>query len=433
MKTIVKAHGPAFLLIALFSLFLLWGARLVPFHPDETSWLFQSRDFERLFTDPLSLAWQPGQPLDPEMTYRALNAPLGKYVTGVARWLAGYDAETVAVDWDWSRTWEENRAAGALPAPAVLEAGRVGSTVAVILGLGFVYLCGLRLGGRITGLLAVVGLGTNALLLLHGRRAMAEGVLTLGFTFALFTILQAERCPWLAGLGTALAFCAKFSAGVLFPVGAVAVVWTERDQRRGVVSRLAQYLVSFAVLTFALNPILWAHPISAVRLAWQARNDLVARQSTTIEALNPGATLASPLARVVYLTAGVFVSPPQFAEVPNYQAQTAAAEASYMATPGHDLLRGFAGGGLMLGLTLAGMVLAGLEAFRQAGEVRRTRALLLAATLLQAAALAWAIPLPFQRYLVPLVPCVCLWSAYTVNLGIRVFARQGRPSAGTAS
>jgi hypothetical protein len=262
---------------------------------------------------------------------------------------------------------------------------------------------------------------------------MAEGALTFGVTFALFTILQAERRPWLAGLGTALAFCAKLSAGVLLPVGAVAVVWSGSG-RRGSVSRgLVQYLIGFTVLTLALNPILWAHPVSAVRLVWQARNELVARQSATIEVLNPGATLDSPLARVVYLTAGVFVSPPQFAEAPNYQAQTATAEAVYMAVPGHNFMRGFAGGGLMLGLTLAGMVLAGLETFRQVAEPRRTRGLLLTATLLQAAALAWAIPLPFQRYLVPLVPYVCLWSAYVVTLGIRVFAQRGRPPVGAAS
>ncbi len=433
MRAHLKAHIPAILLIALFSLLLLWGTRLVPFHPDETSWLFQSSDFERLFTDPLSLAWQPDRPLDLEMTYRALNGPLAKYVIGAARRLAGYGAEAVSVDWDWSRTWEENRAAGALPAPAELEAGRVGSTILVILSLGFIYLCGLRLGGRITGLLAMAGLGTNALLLLHGRRAMAEGALTFGVTFALFTILQAERRPWLAGLGTALAFCAKFSTGVLLPVGAIAVVWSGNGRRGGVSRGLLQYLLAFTVLTLALNPILWAHPVSSVQLMWQARNELVARQSATIEGLNPGATLDAPLARVVYLTAGVFVSPPQFAEAPNYRAQTATAEAVYMAVPGNNLMRGFAGGGLMLGLTLAGMVLAGLETFRRVAEPRRTRGLLLTATLLQAAALAWAIPLPFQRYVVPLVPYVSLWSAYAVNLGIRVFAQRGRPPVGTAS
>ena len=429
----LKAHSPALLLIALLSLLLLRGTRLVPFHPDETSWLFQSSDFERLFTDPFTLAWQPDRPLDLEMTYRALNGPLGKYVIGAARRLAGYGSEAVSVDWDWSRTWEENRAAGALPAPAELEAGRVGSTILVILSLGFVYLCGLQLGGRVTGLLAVAGLGTNALLLLHGRRAMAEGALTFGVTFALFTILQAERRPWLAGVGTAVAFCAKLSAGVLLPVGAVAVVWSVSRRRSSVSRGLAQYLLAFALLTSVLNPILWAHPVSAVRLMWQARNELVARQSATIEVLNPGATLDSPLARVVYLTAGVFVSPPQFAEAPNYRAQTATAEAVYMAFPGDNLMRGFVGGGLMLVLTLAGIVLAGLETFRQVAEPRRTSGLLLTATLLQAAALAWAIPLPFQRYLVPLVPYVSLWSAYAVTLGIRVFAQRGRPPVGAAS
>ena len=40
--------------LTVLAAFLLRGAATVPFHPDELSWLFQSRDLETLLTRPTS-------------------------------------------------------------------------------------------------------------------------------------------------------------------------------------------------------------------------------------------------------------------------------------------------------------------------------------------------------------------------------------------
>ena len=48
----------------------------VPFHPDESTQLYMSRDFDTLVLqrDPAALAWTPDQPLTPEARYRLLDA-----------------------------------------------------------------------------------------------------------------------------------------------------------------------------------------------------------------------------------------------------------------------------------------------------------------------------------------------------------------------
>jgi dolichyl-phosphate-mannose--protein O-mannosyl transferase len=129
------------------------------------------------------------------MTYRLLNAPLAKYVLAAARWTVGVPASEVESDWDWAKSWEDNLAAEALPAQAILAAARTASALLVVLAVVALYFCGVALGGRATGLAAAILLGTNALVLLHGRRAMAEGALLFAIALALLGLLHAARHP----------------------------------------------------------------------------------------------------------------------------------------------------------------------------------------------------------------------------------------------
>ena len=115
------------------------------------------------------------------------------------------------------------------------------------------------------------------------------------------------------------------------------------------------------------------------------------------------------------LAAQLYVLPPSFADVGNYLADTAAAEAAYLSNPAHHLLRGVAGGGLLLILTVFGLIAAALRLGREPPATRRALALLLLATLLQTAFFLLSTPLPWQRYAVPLVPFASLWAGYGVS------------------
>ena len=127
MRRILRSSAVEAALLAALSIFVLSGIDRVPFHPDEASLLFESRDLESLLARPLDMAWDPLKPSSAEMTYRLLNAPLPKYVLGLGRALAGFGPETVAVDWDWSKTWTQNAIAGALPPRDLLAAARTAS------------------------------------------------------------------------------------------------------------------------------------------------------------------------------------------------------------------------------------------------------------------------------------------------------------------
>ncbi len=128
----------------------------------------------------------------------------------------------------------------------------------------------------------------------------------------------------------------------------------------------------------------------------------------------------------------VFIIPPQVSEAGNYLQQTAVQDRAYLANPFDHLFRGFTGGGIMLGLTLIGLILSlwpGATASHTQSGARRW---LVAAGLAEAVALLWANPLPFQRYYLPLIPFVSLWAAFgTVGLGKALLLlserRQTRP------
>lgn len=415
--TRLRPHLPALVLIPLISIFALCGIREVPFHPDESTQLFTSADFDLWLSHPMAAGWQPGNDDDLRQRYRLLDAPLTHFVLGLGRAVAHQPA--LPVDWDWSLSWQENMRAGALPSEALLTAGRAAVTLLLPLTLTLLYLTGLSLGGRRVGLLSVLFLGLNPLTLLHARRAMAEGALLFGVTFTLWALLNASRyrAVWL-GIAIGLTINAKQSTLALLPTLALPASLPRRSLlwlRQTVIG-----LLITVALSILLNPVFWSHPILAMHSAVRLRAELTRRQSADIARLNPDALLDSPSKRLIALLGNLFVVPPQFAEVGNYQAETAPAVVAYLAQPLHTWGRGLAGGAFFLTLTLIGMGRAAREAWEGRATFwvsRATRKVvwLWVATTLQGGALLLMISLPWQRYVIPLLPMVALWQAYALH------------------
>ncbi len=143
-------------------------------------------------------------------------------------------------------------------------------------------------------------IGCSALVLLHARRAMAEGALLFGLLFFNYTLSLGAKRPWLTGLAAGLAFNAKFSALAIFPVGLLAVVWLpqlNRQNYRKAIGNALQYVILFAALTFLLNPVLWNRPVQAFEAATQARGELLDRQLADVQRLAPEKALKEPLQR----------------------------------------------------------------------------------------------------------------------------------------
>jgi 4-amino-4-deoxy-L-arabinose transferase-like glycosyltransferase len=416
----MKHNSLFWLLWLLVSAYLVWGVQFVPFHPDETSWLYMSTDYEAFLHDRASLTWDAAQVGDYDQTYRLLNAPLPKYVLGIARSLAGYSPDDVSVDWDWSLDWDANVAAGALSPSRMLYAARLLNTLLLCVSIAFLYFTGKGLGGRPIGLAAAALLALNAPVLLHARRAMSESVLILSVAMSLWAILHPRPRPWLAGLTVGLAVASKLSAAPLFLLGLLAVLWPAHGESRRLkprLLRLGQYLTLFVLTVYTLTPLIWQQPIAAGRAALQARLDFTREQVHTFREYGlEDRILDSPADRLVALLAHQFFTPPAFADVGNYLEHTAEQEAAYLAVPGNDLLRGFLGGSIMLTLTIFSLAWTFLLTIRHQTHNRRAFILLGLGTLIVAGALLVTIPLPIQRYGLPLTPFLVLWAALPLAL-----------------
>jgi 4-amino-4-deoxy-L-arabinose transferase-like glycosyltransferase len=411
--------------IVLFGLilgFYIWGINLVPFHPDESTYLFMSSDFDQLIHDPFSMAWKPDNESDQRQRYRELDAPLTRYMLGLGRSLFSIPAPKV--DWDWSKTWQQNQQAGAVPGNDLLFAGRLAVSLLFPISLILIYFTGKEVGNRATGLLAVLLLSSNALILLHTRRAMAEGPLIFGIILSIWSFIQGDRRPWMAGLAVAFALCTKQSALAMLPVGMLAVGWVQTSKpywiRKSAIN-IVQYLSVFILLTLALNPLYWSNPINAIQASWQARNELLGRQTKDTLALAPEQILQTPGKRTAVLVANLFIVPPSFAEVGNYMEETSISEARYLSIPGNDLGRGIVEGGVLLFLSLVGILISVLQILKSEYRHKRSLFLLMIATVFQAVALLIAVPLSWQRYVIPLIPLICLWIAYGATIVLESF------------
>jgi Dolichyl-phosphate-mannose-protein mannosyltransferase len=402
------------------TLYAFWGLNRVPFHPDESTQLYMSRDFEILFTDTLAMTWTPERAADLPTHYRLVDAPLTKYLLGIGRSIAGLPA--LSSDWDWSKTWSENQASGSLPDKHLLHVGRFSLALLLPFDLFFIYLIGKRIQGPLTGLLATLFLGLSALVLLHDRRAMAEAALTFGVLLSLWSFLDGDKRPWLVGLAVALTFSAKQMGAALLPVGVMAVLVPGENQDKptrqkrsfDMIWKLIQLGFVFFLTVWILNPFLWSHPFLATKAAWTERQNLLQLQVADYKRLSPENALNSPTRRFAALLANLFFTPPAFAETANYTQETRTSEEAYLLVPGHNLLRGISGGGICLILSMVGIVLAIVGLRRKTTDQQRNLFLMLVATLLLGVGIYWFVPLPWQRYVLPLVPLICLWTAYAL-------------------
>lgn len=430
MSLKLRQHWLFLLLLMAISAFYLAGVSQVPFHPDESTLLYMSTEFDRLISQPFQTAWDESIDLTPTMRYRMIDAPLTRYMLGLG--FSFLRLQPPLADWDWSASWEENQAAGALPNPGLLLVGRLLVASLFPLSLVLIYLIGLKLDGRLLGIMAVILFSTHPLILLHTRRAMAEGALIFTLLLALYALFAADRFPFLAGLACALALNAKHSAGLLLPAGLVAASWITfpvPERNRKIITNLLLFSLGFGLLIVLLNPFLWRSPVKAVQAAVSYRQDLVSQQVADFEDIAPSQVLSSPAQRVNVAIAQLYIAPPVFSEAGNYTQFTRPAEAVYSASAVNHLARGKLMGGIIMGFTLIGIYAFFRRLFSNDFLARRQVAILLLTFTLTCVGIILLVPLAWQRYYIPLIPFIALFAGMGVTLGIKTslgLVAQGR-------
>jgi hypothetical protein len=424
------------IILVMISIGYFQGLMAVPFHPDESTQLFTSGDVEIFFQHPADLFWRVQNESDRRQHYRELDAPLGHFIIAAGRWAAGLPA--LPADWSWAKTWQENQQAGAMPSADLLRAGRLAVALLFPFSVLLFFFTVRQVTNDFTAWVAALLLATNALALLHTRRAMAEGGLLFALTLTLWTLVKAEKRPWLAAVPAALAFCAKQTLAALAPVGLLAVLWpvgsclgeTGKKQFFRIVRQTLLYGMIYIAVVFLLNPFLWSQPIPALQAAIRGRQELASAQAND----RPDQALTTLDRKIIGLVGSVYFTPPMIAETANYTANTRAAEAAYLSNPLNTLFRSLPGGAALMIFGLFGFALCCLGVMRPNLPNRRGMVLLLAATLLQTLALLALIPLPWQRYYLPVVPYACLWAAYGLDqikeLVLRTRSKRVAPAQG---
>jgi hypothetical protein len=414
--------------LILVFIFVCWvyfsGLSSVPFHPDESTQIFMSADSTR---NPLDLSFLPDSLLDGRMRYRLIDSPITHTLLGWGLFLKG--RQPILADWDWSLSWVENTAAGALPSDETLMAARWSVAWLFPLSLLFLFLTTRKIDGTVSAVISVLLLAFNALILLHTRRAMAESTLVCTFCAAVWWMVNDRQKIWLSAIPLGLAINAKQTTIPLAGIGLWQVLfhpYAKKKENRLLLACL--FVAIIFVITWILNPVYWKSPVAAIQAGIAQRSDLSERMRVDYR------TSKNPLEQTAFLIAQVFIQPPAVADVLNYQDDTKLQVQAYFGQPLNNLFRGFAGGSVFFGLTLLGFVILVRRYFSNRDIDRYPLGVFLIIALVCLLVVLLLTPVPFQRYYILLIPLFSIAQSTALRaIGMAIYTvnKKGLPHSGS--
>ena len=378
----------------------------VPFHPDESTHIYMSKDISQ---NPLDLAWDGALPLSSEERIRAIDAPLAKYLIGAFREI--FSIPPLESDWNWGLGWEDNQSEGALPTNRQLLFSRSVITLLLPFSLWLFYLTFKKILPSIPSLAAVTLLGLNPLLLLHARRAMSEGLLVFGIALLLWAVTRDKRNPWLIGIALGIALNTKHSALGLFPAAILAVVILPEGfpgVKKGIFNILKTSLIVLIAIVL-LNPFYWKHPLGSLEAGVKARFSLAKEQQE--DYLGRFGLDDQPLMTTIPgLILNTYLTPPQTEEVGNYLAQTGEYKEKYLSNPFHNWGRDLISGSILAALSLAGLGFA-FWRFPDKNPWEKNNLLIIGLATV-GMGIFTILLLPWQRYVLAILPFTFCWVGF---------------------
>lgn len=296
-NTFLTQYLLPFLWIGVLAAYVLAGTPLTPFHGDESTLIYMSRDYAYQFIehDLTKIAFSETPTSPQEQNLRLINGTVIKYLIGLSWHSAGMSITDLNDQWDWGADWDYNQQNGHAPSEALLAASRWPSALLLAAGVAVMFALGDATGGKGTAYAASLFYALNPALLVNGRRAMMEG------SFIFFSLLVVLAGIWLVakpslrrgvllGLAAGMAVASKHTA--VFTLGAVlvgAVIYLiYQSVRSQDDSSVVEYLILpsmvvaavVAGLTFyVLNPAWWGDPLNRAKSVLELRTQLLNDQT----------------------------------------------------------------------------------------------------------------------------------------------------------
>ncbi len=273
--------------LGLLITFALLGTQQTPFHADESTVIWMSKDYGYIFHqgDIDRIRYVEPSTYPEEQHLRLLNGTVARYLMGFAWTNGGYALEDINQQWHWGFNWDWNISNGHKPSDELLQLSRLPSAIMLSLSIVALFGIGWYMGGWPAAYIASIIYVLNPAVLVNGRRAMFEGSLLLFSTLlVLVTLWYARDKRWwqalLAGFVAGLAVASKHTAlfviiGVFLPLG-IRAIFIAHNRKM-----LAQIIVAGLVccgVFFLLNPVWWGEPLARISQVLEARSGLLATQ-----------------------------------------------------------------------------------------------------------------------------------------------------------
>lgn len=387
-----------------YLLFFFSGIRSIPFHPDEATQIYTSEDVLLFFSHTSDLFFSDTTQTNLRQHYRLIDAPLTHTSIGLVRLLTNQNG--LPADWNWSEDWETNRQNGSLPSTQLLLTARWACTWFVPFSLlAFFQVCR-KFSNRWLSLLFTILLGMHPLVLLHTRRAMAEGWLFALSLILLWLILtdQKKYKTILAILVIGILFQVKqISMPFILAAGIILIfrLWKSSGWKTAIATGF-WICLSLGLFFYLLNPVMWKQSAVIAQTMISQRFEFSSEQTEQFAQHQSGLALTSPGLRLAAILGQVFFAPPAFFDTGNYQKELQVAIQSYNQNKLNIFLSGWTWGTLFLILTLCGLVVVIKNLIKKPGNDIQSAILFI--FVIQTVFFAFVISMGFQRYYILFLP-----------------------------
>jgi hypothetical protein len=414
-------------LLLLYLILFFTSIGSVPFHPDEATQIYMSRDLRIAFSSPKQLNYQNEQELSSIQRYRLIDAPLPRTIIGIA--FAITNTDPINSDWNWSLSWAENNENGALPSNQKLLIARLSLGLFVPLGLFLFYLILKNVSSWKTSLFVTLLLGLNSLFLVHTRRAMAEGLAFTLYMAVLYLMISKPKSALLIGILSGLALQSKQTT---LPLLLIPLLYWFMD---GIVHKTLYemarkviiFLGSLLVIHYLLNPVIWMDPPRLTILQFQTRMAFSQNQATEYLALSSPLAVSGFISRFTAWLANTFFATAAYFDIGNYAVDLSTQIAQYRSLIIHRLINSWFSGVVILILNLFGMILSLTKPVVKNITNSRTLQILWAVTIFQTLFSIFMLPITFQRYYLINVVIAFFWFGVGLNIFIStIFQVQGK-------